>query len=57
MKIVIKLVSFVIAFVSFAMFTSCAEGKKTEVAAAENAEVQNEEPRMVIRYIDEDSLL
>ena len=57
MKIVMKLVSFVIAFVSFAMFTSCAEGKKSDAAVAENAEMANEEPRMVIRYIDEDSLL
>ena len=56
MKIVMKLVSFVIAFASVAMFTSCSESKKAE-AAADVTEVVNEEPQMVIRYIDEDSLL
>ena len=56
MKIVMKLVSFVIAFASVAMFTSCSESKKAE-AAADATEVVNEEPQMVIRYIDEDSLL
>lgn len=57
MKIVMKLVSFVIAFVSVAMFTSCAESKKTGTVVADTTEVKNEEPQMVIRYIDEDSLL
>ena len=56
MKIVMKLVSFVIAFASVAMFTSCSESKKAE-ATADATEVVNEEPQMVIRYIDEDSLL
>lgn len=51
-----KLVSFVIAFASVAMFTSCSESKKSE-ATADATEVVNEEPQMVIRYIDEDSLL
>ena len=51
-----KLVSFVIVFASVAMFTSCGESKKAD-AAAEATEVANEEPQMVIRYIDEDSLL
>ena len=50
-----KLVSFVIAFASVAMFTSCSESKKAE-AAVDATEVVNEEPQMVIRYIDEDSL-
>lgn len=55
MKILSKLAGFVLVFMSVAMFTSCAESKKESEAAT--AEVKNETPQMVIRYIDEDSLL
>ena len=55
MKILSKLAGFVLVFMSVAMFTSCAESKKENVAAT--AEVKSETPQMVIRYIDEDSLL
>lgn len=56
MKILSKLASLVLVFMSVAMFTSCAESKK-ESGAATAAEVKSETPQMVIRYIDEDSLL
>lgn len=56
MKILSKLASLVLVFMSVAMFTSCAESKK-ESGAAAAAEVKSETPQMVIRYIDEDSLL
>lgn len=55
MKILSKLAGFVLVFMSVAMFTSCAESKKENVAAT--TEVKSETPQMVIRYIDEDSLL
>lgn len=55
MKILSKLAGFVLVFMSVAMFTSCAESKKENVAAT--AEVKSETSQMVIRYIDEDSLL
>ncbi len=50
----VKLFSFVLMFMGIAMFTSCGEKK---VEAANATEVKAEEPAMVIRYIDEDSLL
>lgn len=56
MKIFGKLTGFVLVFMSLAMFTSCTE-TKTENNAATATEVKSEEPQMVIRYIDEDSLL
>ena len=58
MKILSKLVSFVLVFMSVAMASSCSEGKKGNTAVvADTAVVAVEEPVMVIRYIDEDSLL
>lgn len=58
MKILSKLLSFVLVFMGMTMVSSCAETKKENVTAATEATAEaEEEPKMVIRYIDEDSLL
>ena len=51
-----KLTGLVLLFMSLAMFTSCTETKTNNNTEAV-AEETNQEPQMVIRYIDEDSLL
>ena len=57
MKILSKLATFALVFMSAAMITSCADSKKENNEAAVAAEAEKESPAMVIRYIDEDSLL
>lgn len=57
MKILNKLASLVLMFMSVAMITSCADGKKESVNAESAESGKEAAPQMVIRYIDEDSLL
>ena len=57
MKIMMKLFGFALVFMSVTMFASCAGDKKVEAGDAAATEVNAQEPAMVIRYIDEDSLL
>ena len=57
MKGLIKLASFVLVFMSVAMMTSCAGNCKQENAVATDSVAEKESLSMVIRYIDEDSLL
>ncbi len=56
MKILGKLAGFVLVFMSLVMYSACTE-KKAESNAVVASEVKADEPQMVIRYIDEDSLL
>lgn len=57
MKLLNKLSGIVLVFMSVAMFTSCADSKTENGAAVAAEEAKTDSPQMVIRYIDEDSLL